>query len=114
LPWKLTQPGIGQRLEFFLRQQHGRGDQIGIEPDVAGVLHEFDQVLARGRLAAGKMDLQHADFGKFSQNLFPFLGGEFGAAALQFDRIGAIRTLQRTAMRQFSEHRERNAEGFRR
>ena len=110
----MAQPGIGQRLEFFLGQQHGRGDEVGVQPDVAGVLHQFDQILARGRLAAGEMNLQHADLGELGQNLFPFLGGEFGAAALQFDRIGAIRALQRTAMRQFGQHRERNAKGFRR
>src|SRR5437868_10957617 len=59
------------------------------------------------------MDLQHADFGEFRQHLLPFLGRKFAAGAIEFDRIGAIRALQRTAVRQLGEHRERNAEGFR-
>src|SRR3984957_16440121 len=60
------------------------------------------------------MDLQHADLGEFAEDLFPFLGRKLAAATLQFHRIGAIGTLQRAAMRQFGEHRERNPEGFRR
>src|ERR1700675_3489588 len=59
------------------------------------------------------MDLQHPDFGKLGQNLLPFLGRKLAAAAVQFDRIGAIRALQRTAVRQLGKHRERNAKGLR-
>ena len=69
----MAEPGIGQRGELFAGQQHRRGDEIGVEPDVAGMLDQFDQVLARGRLAAGEMDLQHADLGEFGQHLLPFL-----------------------------------------
>ena len=110
----MTQPGIGQRAKFLFGQQHRRGDEIGVQPDIAGVLHQFDQILARGRLAAGEMDLQHADLGELGEHLLPFLGRQFAAAALQLDRIGAIGALQRTAMRQFRKHRERNAERLRR
>ena len=109
----MAQSGIGQRGKLFAGQQHRRRDQVGVQPDVAGVLHQFDQILARGRLAAGEMDLQHADFGELGQNLLPFLGRELAAAAIELDRIGAIGALQRTAMRQLGEHRERNAEGLR-
>src|SRR3984957_17690865 len=59
------------------------------------------------------MDLQPADFDEFGQDLLPFLGGQFAAAAIEFHRIGTIGALQRTAMRQLGEHRERNAEGLR-
>src|SRR5450631_2991126 len=59
------------------------------------------------------MNLQHADLGEFGQNLFPFLGREFAAAAVEFDRVRAIGALQRTAVRQFGEHRERDTECFR-
>ena len=110
----MAKPGIGQRRELFARQQHRRGDEIGVEPDIAGVLHQFDQILARGRLAAGEMDLQHADLGELGQNLLPFLGRELAAAALELDRVGAIGALQRAAMRELGQHRERNAKGLRR
>ena len=109
----VAQPGIGQRGKSFARQQHRGGDEVGVQPDIAGVLHQLDQVLARGGLAAGEMDLQHADLGEFGEDLLPFLGRKLAAAALELDRIGAIGTLQRAAMRQFGEHRERNAEGLR-
>ena len=77
------------------------------------MLDQFDQILARGRLAAGEMDLQHADLGELGEDLLPFRGREFAAAAVEFDRVGAIGALQRAAMRQFGEHRERNAESLR-
>src|SRR5258707_202096 len=60
------------------------------------------------------MDLQHADFVELSQNLLPLLGGQFAAAAVELDRIGTIGTLQRAAVCQFGEHRQRNPEGLRR
>src|SRR4029079_19167211 len=78
------------------------------------MLHQFDQSLARGRLAAGKMDLQHTDFGELAEHLLPFVGRESLAATIQLDRVGAIGALQRAAVRQFGEHRERNAERLRR
>src|SRR5262245_33921409 len=77
------------------------------------MLRQFDEVLARGRLAAGEMDLQHADLGEFCQNLLPFLGRELAAGAVELDRVGAIGTLQRAAMRELREHRKRNAKGLR-
>src|ERR1700675_4679848 len=78
------------------------------------MLYKFDQILARGRLTAGEMDLQHADFSELRENLLPFLSRQFVAAALQLNRIGAIGTLQRTAMCYFRKHRGRNAESLRR
>jgi hypothetical protein len=56
----------------------------------------------------------NADFGELGQYFLPFLGRQFAAAAVEFERIGTIRALQRTAMRQLSQHRERDAKGFRR
>ena len=109
----MAEPGIGQRRQFLLGQQHRRGDEIAVQPDIGRVLHQLDQILARGRLAAGEMDLQHADFGELAQNLLPFLGRQLAAAAVEFDRVGAIGALQRAAVRQLGEHGERNAERLR-
>ncbi len=86
----MTKAGIRQRREFLPCQQHGGGDEIGVKSDIARVLNQFDQVLARCRLTAGEMNLQHADLGKFGQDFFPFLGRELAAGALQLNRIGAI------------------------
>src|SRR6266478_5573753 len=76
------------------------------------MLHKFDQVLPRGGLTAGEMDLQHADFSELGEHLLPFFSRQFAAAALQLDRIGAIGALQRTAMCYFRKHRERNTESL--
>src|SRR6185312_14925117 len=78
-----------------------------------GVPDQLDDILARGRLAAGEMHLQHADLGELGQDLLPFLGGQFRRAAVELNRIGAIGALQRAAMRQLQQHRDRNAIGFR-
>src|SRR3984893_16636681 len=76
------------------------------------MLHKFDQILARGGLTAGEMDLEHADCSELGEHLLPFLSRQFVAAALQLERMGAIGTLQRTAMCYSREHRERNAESL--
>jgi len=110
----MTQSGIGQHAKFFAGQQHRRCDEIGVQSDVAGVLDQFDQILARGRFTAGEMDLQHADFGQLGEDLLPLLGRKLAAATVELDGIGTIRALQRTTMRQFGQHRERNAECLRR
>ena len=108
----VAQAGIRQRGKPFPGQQHGRRDQVGIEPDIAGVLHQFDQVLARGRLATGEMNLQHADLSELGQHFLPFFGGQLAAGAVELDRVGAIGALQRAAVGELGEHRERNAKGF--
>ena len=106
----MAQAGIGQCAQLVLRQQDRRGDQVGIEPDIGGVLHQLCNILTRSRLTTGEVDLQHADLGEFAQHLLPFVGAEFGVGAIELQRIGAIRTLQRAAMRQFGQHGERNTE----
>src|SRR3954451_21688814 len=110
----MAEPGIGKLAQPLARQQHGRGDEIGVEADIAGVLDQLDEVLARRGLAAGEMHLEHADLGEFAQDFFPFLGGQLLARAVELDRVGAIGTLQRAAMRDLEQHGERNAECLRR
>src|SRR5579883_1181128 len=60
------------------------------------------------------MNLQYADFGEFSENLLPFLGGQFAAGAIERERVRAIGALQWTTVGEFGEHRQRNTESFRR
>src|SRR5579871_4988335 len=109
----MAKPGIGEIAEPLARQQHGRGDEVGVEPDAVGVLDQFDEVLACGRLAAGEMHLQHTDLGELGQHLLPFLGCELGRTAVELDRVGAIGALQRAAMRQLEQDGDRDAMGFR-
>ena len=106
----VTESGAGQCREFFFGKQHRRGDQVGVKPGVGGMLHQLHQVLARGRLAAGEMDLQHADLGKLGEHLLPFLGRKLAPGAVELHRIGAIGALQRAAVGEFGKHGERNAE----
>src|SRR5260370_17330590 len=78
------------------------------------MLDKFDQILARGGSTAGGMDLQQVDFSELRERLLPFLGRQFAAATLQFDGVGAIGALQRTAMCYLRKHRERNPKSLRR
>ena len=108
----VVEAGIGQRRELFARQQHRRGDEVGVEAEVGGVLDQLDEVLADGRLAAGEMDLEHADLGELGHHLLPLVGGELVAGALHLDRVGAIAALQRAAVGEFEQHGERDAVGL--
>jgi hypothetical protein len=52
------------------------------------------------------MDLQNAQARSFAKYAGPGGGVEFVATLVERDRIGTIRTPQRTAMRQFGEQAE--------
>ncbi len=93
-----TEPIVAEQGEWVLLHYFNQGNQIHPMH-----LHQFDQILARGRLAAGEVNLQHADFGKLGQNLLPFLGRELGAAAIELDRVGAIGALQWAAIGQLGQ-----------
>src|SRR5262249_38506756 len=59
------------------------------------------------------MHLQHADLGELGEYLLPFVGRELGRAAVELDRVGAIGALQRAAVCQLEQDRDRDAMGFR-
>jgi len=90
--------------------------RLEYRPDIAGVLDEFDPdpCAAVGFARRKKWICSTPNFGQFREDLFPFLGRQFAAAAIEFNRVGAIGALQ-AGQRCVSsaEHRERNAEGFR-
>ena len=62
----------------------------------------------------GKMHLEHAKLGRFIQHPQPLRCRQFALRSLEFDRIGAIGALQRTAMRQFQQGRQGRRDGGRR
>ena len=79
----VVQPCVGQGRDPRLVEQHRRGDQVGIEPAVAGLLDHPLQVLAHRGLAAREVDLQHAHVGHVPDQAQPGRGVELAGRALQ-------------------------------
>ena len=64
-----------------------RGDQVGIEPGLVRRRDNVDQVAARCRLAAGQVDLQHAQRGGLAKHPGPGRSIQLVRAILQRQRI---------------------------
>ena len=62
-----------------------------------------DEVAPRARLAAGEMHLQDAERRGLAEHPRPGLRIEFVASRIERERIGAIRTAERTTMRQLGQ-----------
>ena len=102
----------GQRLQPLAREQHGGGDEVGIEADLGRLRDDLLEVAAHGRLAAGEMQLQDAEIGRLRQHVEPDFGRQLAGDALQRQRVGAVGALQRAAVRQLGQQadgRERAA-----
>ena len=68
---------------------------------------DFDKVAPRTRLAAGEMNLQYAEGSRLAEDPGPSLRIELVGARIKCNRVGAIRTAKRAAMRQLGEKTER-------
>jgi hypothetical protein len=75
------------------------------------MVHDLDEVAAAGRLAAREMDVEDPERGRLRQNPFPGLRVEFAIASLKLERVRAIRTAERAAMRQFRQDSKRRRDG---
>ncbi len=105
---------VAQLDEAVAGQRHAGGDEVGVEADLGRGLDDVFEVLARRRLAAREVDLQHAEGGGLAHDVLPFGGGQLGVDALQLGRVRAVRALQRAAMRQLAQHADRRAGAGRR
>ena len=77
----------GQRLQTLTRERHRRSDEIGVEADLGGLRDDLLQVAANGRLAARKMQLQHAEISRLRQHVEPHVGRQLVGDALQRQRV---------------------------
>src|SRR5438067_468264 len=84
-----------------------RGDEIGVEPGLARVRRDVDEIAPRAGLAAGEMYVHHAEAGRFLEHPRPGRSVELAVARLERERIGAIRTTERTTMRQLRQKTKR-------
>ena len=103
----MVESGLDQVAHQLLADPDPRRDEVGVEPASRRVAREFGDVASRRRLAAGKMHMQRPERGGLAEHPLPGLAVEFGARALQRQRIGAIGTAERTAMGELDQEPDR-------
>ncbi len=100
-----------QRRKPLAREQHPGGDEVVVQARRAGRGDQLLEVAARGGLTAGEVHLQHAQRGGLPEHVDPLLGAELLAAPAERNRVGAVGTLQRAAVGQLRQHRQRRLDG---
>ena len=75
----MIEAGVGQPLEPLAREQHAGRDEVGVEADLGRLRDDLLEVAAHGRLAAGQVQLQHAEVGGLRQHVAPDLGRQLAA-----------------------------------
>ena len=68
--------------------------------------HDRDEIGPRPRLAAGEMHLQNAECRGLGEHARPGLCVKLASSRVERDRIGAVRTAQRTAVRKLGKETE--------
>ena len=68
---QMVEPGFGERLDAAFGNADAGGDQIGVDAARRKPGHQLLEVAAQGRLAAGKMHLQHAEVGRLLEQVEP-------------------------------------------
>ena len=103
----VLEPGVPEPLGAGSREPEAGGDERAVEPEAAGVGGQLLEVLSDQRLAAGEAELQHAQRARLGEDALPVLGGDLAVCPDQVQRIGAVRTVQRAAVRQLRQQRGR-------
>ena len=93
----------GQRFQARAGEKHAGGDQVGVEARLRRGGNDLLQVAPHGGLAAGEVELQHAEAGRLAQHILPFRGSQLATGTLERQRVRAVGALQRTAVRQLGE-----------
>src|SRR5690606_23301304 len=102
----VVEPGACEPLHPLFRQQHGRCDQVRVEPSIP---RGGDDLIEGGPchgLTAGKVHLQRADVRDLPHHPDPLGRRELGLGPLQLDRIRAIGTLQWATVGKLGQYRQ--------
>ena len=103
----MVEPGLRERAEGPLRDADRGGDEIGVETSGMRAGRNVDEVAARARLAARQMHLQDTKPRRLAEDAHPGGGVELILSGIEHERVGAIGTAERTAVRKLGEHAER-------
>lgn len=99
----MVQPGFFEVSDLLFGQTYAGGDQVGVETQPTCFGNQFCQVLTHQRFAAGKTDLRRAHLPCFTEHLEPLFGGQLLPLRGEIQRVGAVRALQRAAIRQLGQ-----------
>jgi hypothetical protein len=102
----VIETGITKRGKRLRRETDRRCDQVAVKARITCRLGDFWQVAPRRGLTSGQMDLQNAKRGRFPKNPRPGRGVELVVAPVERQRIRAVGTAERTAMREFGKKTE--------
>ena len=80
-------------------------DQVGVKSSGAGSGDEFGEIDAGQRFATCKMRVQHAELAGLLKDAAPLGGGKLRLGSGKLQRVRAIDTVQRAAMRDFGDER---------
>ncbi len=103
----VIETGCYQSGELRFIQGQTRGDEIDVQARRARGTHEFDDIRADERFAAGKIGLKDTGFGGFFEDAGPDFGGELVGAGLHFERIGTVYAMKGAAVGEFCDECQR-------
>ena len=89
----------------LVREAERGGDKRLIEAERVRVGDELFEIAADEWLAAGESELQCAELARLREDALPIVGRELGLRAREIDRVGAVRAVERTAVRELREQR---------
>src|ERR1700722_7495756 len=104
---QMFQPGIDQGRKTILLQPHARSNHVDVESGFASSRNQLHQIAAHQRLAPGKMQVQYSQSSGLRKYPLPVCRRELVFRPFQGNRIGTIETVQRAAMSQLGNQRER-------
>lgn len=98
---KMVETSFDERSELGFIERQAGGNKIHVQASSARGADEIENVGACQGFAARKIDLQDSQIGSFVEDARPIIDRKFAGPRLQFERIRAIHTVQRAAMREF-------------
>ena len=99
----MIQAGGHQSFQARFAKSNSRSDEVDVQARRSSGLHQLLGIRPRQRLAAGKMQLQHAQGRRFAENAPPFRGAQLLGARTHLQRIGTVDAAQRAAMGDFGD-----------
>src|SRR5262249_23074445 len=102
---EVVQAGRAKADQSLAAERNAARDEVRVEVELAGRLDQLLQVVAKERLAPGKVELDHAQLLGFHQHAFPGCGGKLGRMRREADRIGAVGAVKRAAIGKLGHQR---------
>src|SRR5438552_2426247 len=99
-----VEPGLAQFAGPRFVQTDAARDEICVKFCRARAVNEFGQIVPNERFTAGETDLQHAKLGRFTKHPAPFIRRQVSVTS-RARRIGAVRAMKWTPIREFGEQR---------